>query len=165
MAPIAAGHPRRVDGSRQAAHTDGVNIGTGSRSLDHLLAAASARITRYTPTEAYSATTAGAILIDVRSDETRRREGIVPGSLHIPRTVLEWRTAPGSDVRNLHLGRLDDPVILLCDHGCSTILAAAMLTDLGYVDAGDVIGGFEAWRESGLPTAPPPLPGIAPSDS
>ncbi len=142
-----------------------MNTGTGSPSLDHLLAAASARITRYTPDEAYSATGAGVILIDIRSDENRRREGIVPGSLHIPRTVLEWRTAPGSDVRNPHLGHLDDPVILICDHGCSTILAAATLTELGYVDAGDVIGGFEAWRESGLPTAPAPLPGMAPLDS
>ena len=77
------------------------------------------------------------------------RDGIVPGSLHIPRTVLEWRLAPGGAWRNPFIRGPEQQLILICDHGCSTILAAATLVDLGYARAGDVIGGFEAWREAG----------------
>ena len=70
--------------------------------------------------------------------------------------MLEWRTDPESRWRNPHLGGLDDPIVLLCDHGCSTILAAATLTDLGFTRAADVIGGFAAWRDAGLPTGEAP---------
>ncbi len=126
------------------------------RTLDELLAAAETRIVRYTPPEARAATLAGVLLIDIRSDTDRERDGIVPGSLHIPRTVLEWRTDPDSPWRNPHLGGLDEQIILLCEHGCSTILAAATLTDLGFTRAGDVIGGYAAWRDGGLPTGPAP---------
>jgi len=93
----------------------------------------------------------GALLIDIRSDSNRSRDGIVPGSLHIPRTVLEWRTAPESEFRNPYLGGLDQQVILLCDHGCSSVLAAAVLGELGFTRIGDVIGGFSDWRDAGLP--------------
>ncbi|MEP6892218.1 MAG: rhodanese-like domain-containing protein [Gaiellaceae bacterium] len=100
-------------------------------------------------------------MVDVRSDEARQRDGVVPGSLHIPRTVLEWRVAPESASRNPHIQ--GQRLVLLCDHGYSTILAAASLVDLGFATAGDVIGGFVAWKESGLPVAeaPPPSPGLA----
>ena len=74
----------------------------------------------YSPAETYAAMESGALLIDIRSDSDRDRDGIVPGSLHIPRTVLEWRIAPDSEFRNPHLGDLDQQVILICDHGCST---------------------------------------------
>ena len=80
----------------------------------------------------------------------------MPGSLHIPRTVLEWRLDPAGPRRNPHVGGLDEQVILLCDHGCSTVLAAATLVNLGFRRAGDVVGGFLAWREAGLPTGRAP---------
>ena len=126
------------------------------RTLADLLAHASARIERYTPTDAYAASTDGTLIVDIRSDTNRRRDGIIPGSLHIPRTVLEWRADPESPLRNPHLGGLDEPIILVCDHGCSTILAAATLRELGYIRAGDMIGGYEAWRTAGLPTCNAP---------
>ena len=121
-----------------------------------MLAAARARIQRLTPTETLAAVQAGAILVDTRLTEDRERDGIVPGSLHIPRTVLEWRVAPDSTWRNPHVGSLESELIVLCDHGYSSILAAAMLVDLGFARAGDVIGGFEAWRAAGLPVAAAP---------
>jgi rhodanese-related sulfurtransferase len=116
---------------------------------------------------------AGALLIDVRPADARERDGIVPGSLHIPRTVLEWRLAPDGAWRSPHVGGLDAQVILICDHGYSTILAAATLVDLGYERAGDVIGGFAAWRNASLPTAAAPerrpdaveLPGMTGPDT
>ena len=74
--------------------------------------------------------------------------------MHIPRTVLEWRIAVDSPWRNPHLAGLDQQLILICDHGYSSILAAANLVQLGFYRAGDVIGGFEAWKHNGLPIAP-----------
>lgn len=125
------------------------------RTLDELLEAAQARIERLEPLDALAAMERGALLVDIRSDSDRERDGIVPGSLHIPRTVLEWRLAPDSRWRNPHVGGLDRPVVLLCNHGYSSVLAAATLVDLGCAHAGDVVGGFAAWREAGLPTAQP----------
>lgn len=135
-----------------------------TRTLQQLLDAATARIARLDPIEAFAATEDGALLIDVRSDPDRDRDGIVPGSLHIPRTVLEWRMAPDSPWRNPHVGDLDEHVIMICDHGCSSILAAATLVDLGFVRASDVIGGFAAWLDAGLPSVPAQLERRAPGE-
>lgn len=130
--------------------------GVHRRTLEELLDAARARIERLEPAEAFAATEQGALLIDIRADVDRERDGIVPGSIGIPRTVLEWRLDPNSRWRNPHVGGLDRQVLLLCDHGCSSVFAAATLIELGFTRAGDVIGGFAAWREAGLPTAPSP---------
>jgi rhodanese-related sulfurtransferase len=124
--------------------------------LEELLARARSKIRRLAPAEAFTAAASGALIVDIRSEQARQAEGIVPGSIHIPRTVLEWRLAPGSEWRNPYVepGR---PVIVLCDHGESSSLAAATLVELG-VDAADVAGGFEAWLAAGLPVAPAPAP-------
>jgi rhodanese-related sulfurtransferase len=133
-----------------------VAVSVKRRTLDDLLADAQERIVRYSPAEAVNAMHAGALLIDIRSENDRERNGIVPGSLHIPRTVLEWRTDLDNPWRNPHLDGFDQQIILLCDHGCSTILAAATLVELGYGRAGDVIGGYAAWHDAGLPTTSAP---------
>ena len=126
------------------------------RTLDELLDAARAQIARLAPADAQAATEQGALLIDIRGQVDRGRDGIVPGSLHIPRTVLEWRLDPESSWRNPYVGGLDQQIVLMCDHGCSSIFAAATLVELGFARAGDVVGGFAAWREAGLPTVPSP---------
>lgn len=131
---------------------------TGAQALEAILAAAAARISRLEPRDAFAATTSGALIIDIRSEEARIRDGIVPGSLHIPRTVLEWRVAPDSAHRNPLIEGPDQQLVLLCDHGYSTVLAAASLADLGFTAAGDVIGGFAAWKDAGLPVAEAALP-------
>jgi rhodanese-related sulfurtransferase len=134
-------------------------------SLAELLRRASAKIERLAPGEAHEAMSAGALLVDIRSDPARSRDGVVPGSLHIPRTVLEWRVAPDSEWRNPCIAGAEQRLLLICDHGCSSTLAAAMLVELGFSRAGDVVGGFAAWREAGLPVAeapPPPGPEVLP---
>jgi rhodanese-related sulfurtransferase len=149
-----------------------VDHGSGRRTLAELLAEAEGRIERLEPADAASALREGAVLVDIRSAEDRERDGIVPGSLHVPRTVLEWRLDPDGDWRTPHVGGLDDRVLLICDHGCSSVLAAATLVDLGYARAGDVVGGFAAWRDAGLPVRPAPphgrepgqLPGMRPPE-
>jgi rhodanese-related sulfurtransferase len=145
--------------------------GTARRTAAELLVDARRLIARVDPGTAWAAAGAGeALIVDVRSDDERRRDGIVPGSVHIPRTGLEWRVDPESGWSNPHVVATERRLILLCAHGCSSSLAAATLVDLGYPDAGDVEGGFEAWLAAGLPTASAPerpagaLPGMAPPD-
>lgn len=128
------------------------------RTLAELLEAAAARIERLEPAKAFAAAEDGALIVDIRSDASRARDGVVPGSLHVPRTVLEWRFAPDSVTRSPHAGGAEEQVIVLCDHGFSSVLAAASLADLGFARAGDVVGGLVAWRDAGLPTIPAPAP-------
>jgi rhodanese-related sulfurtransferase len=110
-------------------------------------------------------------VIDIRSNTARARGGIVPGSIHIPRTVLEWRLDQSSPWRNEHFTSLDDELVVLCDHGYSSSLVASVLVQLGYRHVADVRGGFEAWLLDGLPVRPAPaplppdvLPGSGPPD-
>jgi rhodanese-related sulfurtransferase len=138
------------------------------RSLDRLVEEAAENITRVTPAQALSEAAADGLIIDIRSQDARELDGIISGSMHIPRTVLEWRIAIDSPWRNPHLRGLDQQLILVCDHGYSSILAASNLVALGFHRAGDVIGGFEGWKAAGLPTArsrhalaPGALPGMA----
>ncbi|MCW2965523.1 MAG: putative rhodanese [Actinomycetia bacterium] len=127
----------------------------GRRTLDELLRDARATIERLEPAEAWAATHEGALIVDTRVD---RSAGVVPGSLHVPLSVLQWRVAPDSAWRNPHVGGLDTRLILICDHGESSSLAAASLRELGFARAGDVVGGFEAWLAAGLPVAEAPVP-------
>jgi rhodanese-related sulfurtransferase len=121
-------------------------------TVDDLLDAARERIARLAPGEAWAAASAGeALIVDLRSSDERRRDGIVPGSIHVPRSVLEWRADPASEWWNPHLGGAGRPLVLLCAEGYSSSLAAASLVDLGRGPSGDVVGGFSAWREAGLP--------------
>jgi rhodanese-related sulfurtransferase len=136
----------------------------GRRTLDELLREARAKIERFEPGDAWAAAQEGALIVDTRVD---RSAGVVPGSLHVPLSVLQWRVDPDSAWRNPHVGGLDTQLILICDHGESSSLAAASLRELGFTRVGDVVGGFEAWLATGLPvaTAPPApadrLPGMA----
>lgn len=111
-----------------------------------MLADARSRIVRYSPAAAAAAD--DILLVDLRSVDERERAGTIPGSKHVPRSVLEWRADPTSESHDPDLaGRR---LVLLCAQGCSSSLAAASLQQLG-VDAGDLEGGFEAWAAAGLP--------------
>ena len=88
-----------------------------------MLKQARARIRRLEPRSAHEAAANGALIIDIRSATDRERDGVIPGSLHIPRTVLEWRLAPDSPWRSPYAPELDQEILLLCDHGYSSSLA------------------------------------------
>ena len=94
---------------------------------------------------------AGALLVDTRSSDDRRDSGTIPGSVHVPLSVLFWRLDPSSGYNDPALSDLARPIVLVCAHGYSSSLAAATLRDLGFANVGDVIGGFEAWSAAGLP--------------
>jgi rhodanese-related sulfurtransferase len=121
------------------------------KTIEDLLTEARARLDRVTPEEAFAAHRAGALLVDTRTYEQRRDGGCVPGAVVLDRTVFEWRLDPASPS---HLPEVRDhevQIIVLCRQGYSSSLAAASLQDLGLRRATDVIGGFEAWAEAGLP--------------
>jgi len=121
--------------------------------IDERLEAAREGLARLQPQEALDAVGRGAVLVDIRPQADRERDGGVPGALLVERIVLEWRFDPLSESR-LDIASRDLPVIVLCNEGYSSSLAAAALQDLGVRRATDVIGGFRAWHEAGLPTAP-----------
>jgi rhodanese-related sulfurtransferase len=127
----------------------------GRTTIDELLAAARSRLCRLHPAEALEAMRLGAALIDIRGDSQIARDGSVPGALVIARNVLEWRLDPGSQYRHPQAPELDDRVMVLCDQGYQSSLAAATLQRLGFALATDVAGGFQAWREAGLPVIRP----------
>lgn len=124
------------------------------QTIGQLLEAARSRLERLDPIAAQLAWQKGALLVDTRSDELRREMGIIPGSVHVPLSVLYWRLDPSSESRDPGLADLDRRVVLICAHGYSSSLAAATLQQLGFAQATDVVGGFEAWAEAGLPTEP-----------
>jgi rhodanese-related sulfurtransferase len=129
---------------------------SGRRTIDDVLAAARDGLRRLTPREAHDAAARGAVLVDVRSEDERRRQGVlVPGAVHHPLSVVHWRLDPGVRTHNEKLP-LDTHVILLCREGYSSSLAAALLRAIGFSDATDVIGGVDAWRKDGLPVEPYP---------
>jgi rhodanese-related sulfurtransferase len=118
---------------------------TRRRSIDQVLAEARARLDRLTPDQAERAVAAGAVLIDIRPAAQREAEGSWPGALIIERNVLEWRFDPASEAR-LPIASYDLPVIITCQEGYTSSLAAAALQELGISRATDVIGGYAAWR-------------------
>jgi rhodanese-related sulfurtransferase len=129
---------------------------SGDRTtIGDLLAAARARLDRVGPEEAHAAQQDGAVLVDIRSEVQRERDGVIPGAICHPRNVLEWRADPASRHSDQALsGDLNRRVIVVCHEGYQSSLAAATLQDLGFTRATDLVGGFAAWRDAGLPVEP-----------
>ena len=96
----------------------------------------------------------GATLIDIRADAQVAADGVVPGAVVIARNVLEWRLDPASEHRLPGAPGLDEHIILMCNEGYQSSLAAATLQQLGFARATDLDGGFLAWRSAGFPIAP-----------
>lgn len=127
----------------------------GVRTTIHeLLAQARAGLMRVGPHEAREAVSDGALLIDIRSESQRAADGVVPDTIWFARNVLEWRCDPSSGAHDARVGDLERHVIVMCDEGYQSSLAAATLQQLGFARATDLDGGFRAWRAAGLPVAP-----------
>ena len=116
-------------------------------AIDGLLEAARQRLDRVHPTDLAREIDAGALVVDTRPIEQRRRDGELPGAIVVDRNVLEWRLDPSCPH---HLPEVTDVrrrIILVCNEGFSSSLAAATLHDLGLECATDLIGGFQAWSQ------------------
>jgi rhodanese-related sulfurtransferase len=125
------------------------------RTIHDVLADARAGLERLEPEAARRAVAQdGALIVDVRSELQRDRDGAVPGAVHFPRNVLEWRLDPDSGGADPRVGGLDRRIVVMCDEGYQSSLAAAALQELGFARATDLVGGFQAWRAAGLPVEP-----------
>ncbi len=125
----------------------------GARTIDEILAEARARLHRLDPAGTLAAQRDGAVLVDIRPAAQRAVTGIIAGSVVVERNHLEWRFDPASDAR-LPIADYDLRVIVVCQEGYTSSLAAAALQDLGLSRATDLAGGIEAWQAAGLPTVP-----------
>jgi rhodanese-related sulfurtransferase len=123
-------------------------------TIEERLRRVQSRISRFEPEEALEASRRGALLVDLRSVDERERHGVIPGSIHIPRSVLEWRLDPDYEHRNPAVADLERELILFCADGFSSSLAVASARDLGFRRVGDLVGGFTGWQAAGLPVQP-----------
>lgn len=120
-------------------------------TVDSMLSEARRQLDRLEPEEALAAFRDGALLVDTRPASFRRAEGAIPGALVVERNVLEWRLDPASPYRLADVHSHDQRIVLFCNEGYASSLAAVSLQQLGLGEATDMVGGFRAWRLAGLP--------------
>jgi rhodanese-related sulfurtransferase len=122
--------------------------------IDALLEQVREGYERIEPREAYEAVRAGdALLVDIRYAALRERDGLIPGALVVERNELEWRLDPQGSHRAAEATSHDLRIVVVCNEGYASSLAAASLHRLGLHRATDLVGGFQAWRAAGLPVA------------
>lgn len=125
-------------------------------AIDDLLERERTHLDRLTAAQAAEA--AGAddtVLVDIRYAALRDRDGTIPGALVIERNELEWRLDPLCDYRLPEATGHDLRVVVVCNEGYASSLAARSLQALGLHRATDLVGGFQAWSAAGLPVTPP----------
>lgn len=91
------------------------------------------------------------VVIDTRTQTDRARFGVIESSIHVPRTVVEWHLDPANGYLHPAIRSFDQPLVVVCNGGYSSSLAAANLVRLGYTAVADLIGGHHAWCEAALP--------------
>ena len=123
---------------------------TTSSRIDAHLAAARATLRRVDVDALADEMAAGALVVDIRPERDRLAEGALPGAVVIDRNVLEWRLDPTSG-HHLPVASFDRRVILVCNEGYASSLAAATLVELGVTGATDLVGGYSAWAVSQPP--------------
>lgn len=129
-------------------------------SVEAFLEEARAEINRVTPEQADGLRREGGVIVDIRPHHNRAAEGEIEGSVVVERIVLEWRLDPTGDWR-LPGFTADTPVVVVCNEGYSSSLAARDLKRIGVTNPTDLIGGYRAWKKAGLPTregGTPPVP-------
>ncbi|WP_373682245.1 MULTISPECIES: rhodanese-like domain-containing protein [Streptomyces] len=120
--------------------------------IDELLEQVRAGLDRVEAEEAYAATRAGEVLlVDTRYAALRERDGLIPGALVVERNELEWRLDPQGSHRAPEATSHDLRVVVFCDEGYASSLAAVSLRQLGLRRATDLVGGFQAWKAAGFP--------------
>jgi rhodanese-related sulfurtransferase len=120
-------------------------------SIDRVLAESRRDLDRVEPEALASELAAGALVVDIRPAEDRASEGELPGAVVVDRTVLEWRLDPTSPDRIPESGDSERRVILFCNDGYASSLAAETLQRIGLRNATDLVGGYRAWR-AGIPS-------------
>lgn len=123
--------------------------------IDELLERVRSGYRRVEAQEAHRAAQAGeALLVDIRYAALRERDGLIPGAVVVERNELEWRLDPRGSHRLPEATGHDLRVVVICNEGYASSLAAASLHQLGLHRATDLVGGFQTWRAEGLPVEP-----------
>ena len=128
------------------------------KTINQLLDEARSGLDRVAPAELAELMGAGEPrlrVIDIRPRDDRERTGVIEGSEHIGQLVLEWRLDPDSGASEGTAADLDDHLVIVCNQGYGSSLAAAQLQELGFARATDLDGGIEGWIGHGLPVVPP----------
>lgn len=150
-----SGRPEVADMIRTVGAVGAVGaVGMSERpvGIDELLERVREGFERAEPREAHDAVLAGdALLVDIRYAALRDRDGLIPGALVVERNELEWRLDPQGSHRAPEATSHDLRVVVVCNEGYASSLAAASLHRLGLRRATDLAGGFQAWRAAGLP--------------
>ena len=130
---------------------------TERETVHDLLAAARQEAPRLTPEALRDELDAdpGMVVLDTRTPTDRDRFGVIAGSVHAPRTVLEWAVDPASGYHHPAVTGFDQRIVVVCHEGYSSSLAAQSLRRLGFHRATDLVGGVAAWRAVGLPLVAP----------
>ncbi|MGP9018167.1 rhodanese-like domain-containing protein [Streptomyces sp. BR1] len=124
--------------------------------IDELLERVRDGLDRIGAREAHDTARAGeALLVDIRYAALRDRDGLIPGALVVERNELEWRLDPQGSHRAPEATSHDLRVVVICNEGYASSLAAASLRQLGLHRATDLVGGFQSWRAEGLPVVAP----------
>ncbi|MFF3754486.1 rhodanese-like domain-containing protein [Streptomyces sp. NPDC002018] len=134
-----------------AERVGGAPAGTGPVGIDELLERVREDLDRIGPREAFEAAAEGALLVDIRYAALRDRDGLIPGALVVERNELEWRLDPQGSHRAAEATSHDLRVVVVCNEGYASSLAAVSLRALGLHRATDLVGGFQAWKAEGLP--------------
>ena len=117
-----------------------------AHSAGDLLASAREKIRRVEPDELDALSAAGALVVDIRPTAQRAAEGELGFGLIVERNVLEWRFDLAGTHTLPEVSGYDQPVVVVCSEGYASSLAAASLRELGFSGAGDLSGGYVAWR-------------------
>ncbi len=115
-------------------------------AVERVLHSVRSRLDRVAVEDLADEVTAGALVVDIRPEVNRDAEGELPGAVVIERIHLEWRLDPTSPdrVADAVPGRR---VVVVCNEGYASSLAAASLRLVGVGRATDLIGGYRAWRQ------------------
>lgn len=123
----------------------------GRVGIDELLERVREDLDRIAPRQAFEAASVGALLVDIRYAALRERDGLIPGALVVERNELEWRLDPRGSHHAREATSHDLRIVVVCNEGYASSLAAVSLRQLGLHRATDLIGGFQAWKAEGLP--------------
>jgi rhodanese-related sulfurtransferase len=129
-----------VDGS-----SDTTEASPGGGRIAGVLAQAAAGLDRVEPEHLAAEVAAGALVVDIRPQQNREDEGLMPGAVVVDRNVLEWRLDPTSPDHIAESGDPDRRVVLFCNEGYASVLAAESLRRVGLHRATDLVGGYRAW--------------------
>lgn len=121
------------------------------KSAGDLVAEAKGQVENLDPDAVEAELSSGnAVLIDVREAEELTADGRIPGSVHVPRGMLEFRADPTSPYHQEPFDR-SRRIILHCASGGRSALGAASLQAMGYSDVAHLDGGIKAWKDAAKP--------------